>query len=164
MPYDLEISEHQAAIADLRQRQQQEHTESLKSQLRDVRQRLLPARTEHTVLTATLPTLDAARYDAQQKVLRWGEEISIHLRRRPAAADYLDPSEDQEVAKWQFDHNRLVALRDEAIRKIPPPPPHLRQSELAAEIQQLEFAEQNILRALDGSVGKFPNGGVFGVS
>jgi hypothetical protein len=164
----VETAKAELATAEAEQKQQQ--VGQWIAELAAVRLEKAQARDRHRELQSRIHIEQDLRANAQAKVVAVLEQLRDSERARPVVADYLP--DDPEVVQWLKAHKALEAKRDRLMAerdRLPDPDLTIIEANkyrgATGIIVQLEFAEQNLIRAIEGKPGvqRF-EGGVFGVS
>lgn len=117
------MSETSTAVRVLEAKQQLEAAQRAQAEeqrekdlalLADVRRQLRKAEHDYQHLAARVRREDAILAQKQNKVNQVVQLIESSMAMRPSVADILP--DDPEVVEWKGDHDRLIELRDEAIR------------------------------------------------
>lgn len=175
-PEDKPMTTPQQALAEaqaqLNRAQDIERTrqhEELLQQLAAVRHDHREAKARYQVLRRQFYQQQEDRANAQDRINRMLTQITESLACRPEVADLLPA--DPDVVRWREQHEALERKRDQLIvaRDRLPDPELVRREAAGMEgpygsIATLQYAEQNLLRKLEGRSGVTRlEGGVFGV-
>ncbi len=163
------------AIAELEYQRAQvdqvayERGELLK-RLKVVRRSLAENRLKYQTQAAQIKAEDELVSRVQQHINALLSFLGQSSARKPAAAAYLAPEDDPEIADWAAQHRKIedelaesIRVRDSIHRTDRLPVIQLGEG-LNSEISRLAIEEQNILNRLNNSLGKLSEGGIFGVS
>jgi hypothetical protein len=156
------ITEARAQLANAEAAERAERHQKLVSQLAAVREELRVKGAELEQMQQKILQSQADDENVYHSILVVLDAIGTSSANRPAVADYL--AADPEVVAWQQKHDALVAEHARLLseRRALYPVELLRSEglQLRDRVQSLIYAEQNLLNALDGSVGRGFVGGV----
>ena len=163
---ELAVIQAKAALDRATDAQRKEQRASWAKQLTDNRAQLRSARHTYIQLSQQIKAEDELRRQIQNRLNHVLVVLDEHWRQRPAVADFL--TTDPEVVKWTGDHALLEGERNKLIEQRDQVP---RTNKLEAieyegpngRIAMLERVEANLIDALNGSIGKLVEGGIFPV-
>lgn len=161
---NIEVFQAQAALDAAKQRQQEEQRQHDTDKLANIRSDKREKRAELHKIEGSHKRNSERLAHVQNKLNQVLLKIDQSWRDRPAVAD-IPLLHDPEVIAWKRDHKRLEDERDKLIeqRNSVPQVDLLAAVRLAEEIRRLEYAEQNLLDKLNGSLGKVPASSIGGV-
>jgi chromosome segregation ATPase len=165
---ELAVIEAKAALDRATEAQREEQRASWKKQLTDNRAQLRGARTEYQQLTQRIKSKREQVREIQVNINKTAAAISASFTARPEIFSYL-PS-DPECVAWQTRHTELEDLLASLISERDAATPDSQDILRAVSFEggtgvlaTLEYREQAILNALNGTLGTLPEGGVFSV-
>jgi chromosome segregation ATPase len=160
------LAEAERVIEEDAAEKKRQRRERLIAQLAQTRTELRQIRQEFAGGKAQFHSEEDDRARAQLKVTRAHNAMNARWADRPACADYLPA--DPDVIRWRESYEALDRKFGDLVeaRDALPDPERLRNPllQLNATIQRLEYAEQNLLQSLQGTLGQVRfAGGVFTV-
>jgi hypothetical protein len=163
---ELEVIHAKTALDRATEAQRKEQRASWTKQLTDNRAQLRTARHTYIQLAQQIKTEDELRRQIQNRLNQVLVAVDEHWRQRSPVADFL--TADPEVVEWQNVHTLLEGERDKLMAQRDAVP---RTNKLEAieyegpngRIAMLERVEANLINALNGSIGKLVEGGIFPV-
>lgn len=99
----------QVHLADLQRRHQQNEIAQAKQRLGAIRKERREAIAEHERLATVIRAERASQSKLRVLIEDAAARVAASLRIRPAAADYLAPTDDPEIAEWTEAHAALEA-------------------------------------------------------
>lgn len=164
----LELAKQDVAV--LEKAAEEERRSGIITQLVELRSQRAQAIDTHAELQGSIQPQRDALWSAQRKVTAALEQIRESEKARPACADYLP--DDPEVVRWRKAHTALQRKLDQLITArdaLPDPDKTATEANQYRGpygiIAQLEYAEQNLLHALEGGAPRVRFvGSVTGVS
>jgi predicted nucleic acid-binding Zn-ribbon protein len=164
MTTTLELHKAQQALADAQAAHEREEREQKIKLLGDLHQQQESSQTRFDELERNLRTEDETRIRLRHRVRELQSAIEEHAMAKPAIADYLKT--DKGVVRWQRENDRLTAALADAEEKLKqvPQSDRLEYVRLGHELGTLQYRIQNLVDALNGSLGRVPKGGLFEVA
>jgi len=155
---NIAVAEAQAALDAAKQREREDQHRQRVDELEQVTARLQEQRIEYQQLKERTLQLRARRKKLQDALTVLLGDEAQHLANKPATADYLPDSPS--TAKWRQAGERLqmqrTAISQQLAETSAVDQMNVDLSRLSTEIQRLEFAQANLVSALEALKGPQP--------